>query len=50
MFRGREVVHPELGRAILDRVKEDLGDTFRVESHPSMQGRQMHMVLTPKRD
>jgi translation initiation factor IF-3 len=50
MFRGREVVHPELGRAILERVKEDLGETFRVESHPSMQGRQMHMVLTPKRD
>jgi translation initiation factor IF-3 len=50
MFRGREVVHPELGRAILERVKKDLGEAFRVESHPSMQGRQMHMVLTPKRD
>jgi len=50
MFRGREVVHPELGRAILERVQEDLGDAFRVESRPSMQGRQMHMVMTPKRD
>jgi len=50
MFRGREVVHPELGRAILERVQVDLGDAFRVESRPSMQGRQMHMVMTPKRD
>lgn len=50
MFRGREVVHPELGRAILERVQQDLGDGFRVESAPSMMGRLMHMVLTPKRD
>jgi translation initiation factor IF-3 len=50
MFRGREVVHPELGRQILDRVMEDLEGSFKVEAMPSMQGRQMHMVLTPKRD
>ncbi len=50
MFRGREVVHPELGRQILERVQADLGDGFRVESSPQMQGRQMSMVLTPKRD
>ncbi len=50
MFRGREVVHPELGRQILDRVIADLkeeGFDFKVESLPSMQGRQMHMVLAP---
>ena len=50
MFRGREVVHPELGRQILDRVQKDLEGMFKVEASPSMQGRQMHMVLTPKRD
>ena len=50
MFRGREVVHPELGRQILDRVMEDLEGQYKVEAMPSMQGRQMHMVLTPKRD
>ena len=50
MFRGREVVHPELGRQILDRVQQDLEGMFKVEASPSMQGRQMHMVLTPKRD
>ena len=49
MFRGREVVHPELGRQILDRVQNDLEGMFKVEASPSMQGRQMHMVLTPKR-
>lgn len=49
MFRGREVVHPELGRAILERVQEDLGDAFKVESRPMMMGRQMHMVLTPNK-
>ena len=50
MFRGREVVHPELGRAILDRVLSDLGEDFRMDKRPSMEGRQMYMVLTPKRD
>ena len=49
MFRGREVVHPELGRQILERVKEDLGEGYRVESAPSMQGRQMHMVRSQLR-
>lgn len=50
MFRGREVVHPELGRGILERVIADLteeGFDFKIESRPSMQGRQMHMVLAP---
>ena len=51
MFRGREVVHPELGRRILERVQGDLEEgSFRVESRPSMLGRQMIMILTPKRD
>lgn len=53
MFRGREVVHPELGRQILERVIADLQKEeidFKVESMPSMMGRQMHMVLAPKKD
>jgi translation initiation factor IF-3 len=51
MFRGREVVHPEYGRKILDRVMEELEeDSFKVEKPASMEGRLMTMVLTPKRD
>lgn len=50
MFRGREVVHPEFGRKILDRVVEELGDLVRVDRPPRMEGRLMHMIITPKRD
>lgn len=50
MFRGREVVHPEFGRRILDRVVEELGDLVRVDRPPRMEGRLMHMIITPKRD
>lgn len=50
MFRGREVVHPEFGRKILDRVVAELGDIVRVDRPPRMEGRLMHMIITPKRD
>ena len=48
MFRGREVVHPELGRKILDRILGDIEGECRIDRHPSMEGRQMIMILTPK--
>ncbi len=47
MFRGREMQHPELGRAILDRVAEDVEHLGRVENHPRQDGRNMTMVLGP---
>jgi len=47
-FRGREMVHQELGVQLLDRVKIDLGDFAKVEAHPRMEGRQMTMVMAPK--
>jgi translation initiation factor IF-3 len=47
-FRGREMVHQELGAAVLDRVKADLGELAKVEAHPRMEGRQMTMVMAPK--
>jgi translation initiation factor IF-3 len=47
-FRGREMVHQELGVALLDRVKTDLGELAKVEAHPRMEGRQMTMVMAPK--
>lgn len=46
-FRGREVTHPELGRVILTRLIEDLGEQAVVEVMPKMEGRQITMVLAP---
>ena len=47
MFRGREVTHPEFGRRLLEKVLEDIKDVGQVESHPSMAGRFMTMVVAP---
>ena len=48
MFRGREVAHPELGKAILDRVSEQVSHTGKVEVYPKLDGpRNMIMVLAP---
>jgi translation initiation factor IF-3 len=47
MFRGREIVHPEIGRAILDKVADQVSDIAQVESQPRMEGRQMFMIVAP---
>ena len=47
-FRGREVTHAELGRAILDRVAKELEDVGTVETVPRMEGRHMLMLMAPK--
>ncbi len=47
-FRGREMAHQELGYRLLERVKSETGAIAKVESEPSMEGRQMIMVLAPK--
>ena len=47
-FRGREMAHMQLGMAVLQRVKGELGDAVKVESEPRLEGRQMVMVLAPK--
>jgi translation initiation factor IF-3 len=48
-FRGREVVHPETGRHILDRVCEEVADIAAVAQTPSMEGNRMNMILAPKK-
>jgi len=48
-FRGREMAHQELGSKMLDRIKEDLDAYGVVEQFPKLEGRQMVMVLAPKR-
>ena len=48
-FRGREMAHQELGANLLTRVREDLGEIAMVEQMPQMEGRQMIMVMAPKK-
>ncbi len=48
-FRGREMAHQDLGRKLLQRVEGDLIEYGVVEQFPKMEGRQMIMVLSPKK-
>ncbi len=47
-FRGREMAHIDLGRALLKRVEEDTVEIAKLESMAKMEGRQMMMILSPK--
>jgi translation initiation factor IF-3 len=47
-FRGREIVHPEVGRDVLRRVVEACTDIAQVEQQPMMEGRRMLMIIGPK--
>jgi len=48
-FRGREITHQDLGMRLLERVKADAEDVGQVEQMPKLEGRQMIMVIAPKR-
>jgi len=48
-FRGREMAHQEFGIRLIERVKNDLQEHSIVEQFPKMEGRQMVMVLSPKK-
>ncbi|MGB7181914.1 MAG: translation initiation factor IF-3 [Burkholderiaceae bacterium] len=48
-FRGREMAHQEFGYRLLERVRDDLEELAVVEAMPKMEGRQMVMVLSPKK-
>ena len=48
-FRGREMAHQDIGFRMLERLKQDLDDVGQVEQFPKMEGRQMEMVLAPKK-
>jgi translation initiation factor IF-3 len=48
-FRGREMAHQEFGVRLLERVRDDLGEFATVEQFPKLEGRQMVMVVAPKR-
>lgn len=49
-FRGREMAHQELGMELLKRVEADLAELGAVEQFPKMEGRQMSMVISPKKN
>ena len=48
-FRGREMVHQDIGRKLLDRVQQDLAQCGMVEQQPLMEGKQMVMMFAPKK-
>lgn len=48
-FRGREMAHQELGMRVLERVRDDVEEICQVESFPRLEGRQMVMVLAPRK-
>ncbi len=48
VFRGREIVHPETGQAMLDRVVKTVADVAMIEQRPMMEGRRMVMIIGPR--
>ena len=48
-FRGREMAHQEFGVRLLDRIRTELEEVAMVEQMPKLEGRQMIMVIAPKR-
>jgi translation initiation factor IF-3 len=48
-FRGREMAHTDIGRQVLVRLQGDLAPYATIEQHPLMEGRQMVMMLAPKK-
>jgi translation initiation factor IF-3 len=48
-FRGREITHQDIGLAMLQRMRDELGDLIVVEQFPKLEGRQMVMMIAPGR-
>ncbi|MBL0338536.1 MAG: translation initiation factor IF-3 [Rhodospirillaceae bacterium] len=48
-FRGREMMHHDLGMQLLERMRTDLGDKAKIEQSPRLEGRQMVMALAPNK-
>ena len=47
-FRGREMLHPDHGKSVLERVQDDVDEIGKVEQMPRMEGRLMTMVVSPR--
>ena len=48
-YRGREMAHQDLGAQIMHRIRDELAEEAQIEQHPKLEGRQMIMVLAPKK-
>ncbi len=48
-FRGREITHQDIGMRMLERIRDELADVALVEHMPKLEGRQMVMILAPKK-
>jgi len=48
-YRGREITHQDIGMRLLERVRDELADVSVVENMPKLEGRQMIMILGPKK-
>ena len=49
MFRGREIAYTELGRKIMEDIKETLANEAAIDQHPRLEGRNMIMIISPKK-
>jgi translation initiation factor IF-3 len=49
MFRGREIAYAEMGRRIMEDVQNELADACTIDQHPKVEGRNMVMILSPKK-
>ena len=49
LFKGREIVHQELGHNILRKITESIGENAKIEYEPKMEGKQMIMVIAPNK-
>ena len=50
IYRGREITHPEVGRKLLARLVEEIQEVGEKESEPKLEGRNMTMILVPKKE
>ena len=48
-YRGREMAHQQFGMELMDRIRTELAEVAQVEHQPKLEGRQMIMVLAPKK-
>ena len=48
MFRGREITHMDIGRALIDRFAAEIQDIAVIENQPRVEGRNLYMIVAPK--